>query len=133
MHYEIKSAALQFRLAIEGTEKESLSAGLRRFPWGACGDASLLLARYLQDRGFGPCVILRSEQPSHIWLRSGDLIIDITADQFAGFDSGLFVGDEDTHMRLAALTTSASQEGCFPDELLWDYARLRSKADEIIV
>jgi len=66
---------------------------LQSFPRGACGDASILLAHHLSLNGFGPFryVCGRHGEASHVWLSNGDLIIDITADQFEDFDVPVFV------------------------------------------
>lgn len=63
----IREAATRFRLAIETTEKSRLSAGFRLFPWGSCGDASVLLGKFLEDQGLGDftLVIGRSADNQH--------------------------------------------------------------------
>jgi hypothetical protein len=63
-----------------------------KFPRGSCGDAALLLGTYLIEQGFGVFAYItggrgrRSPEPdtwqSHAWLRQGDVIVDVTADQF---------------------------------------------------
>ncbi|MCM2357045.1 MAG: hypothetical protein NDI77_02770 [Geobacteraceae bacterium] len=57
---------------------------LQNFPFGACGDAALLLAKYLQENEYGDFdyVLGEREGCSHAWLQQESLIIDITADQF---------------------------------------------------
>jgi hypothetical protein len=92
----ILEAATRFRLAIETTEKSRLSAGFRRFPWGSCGDASVLLGKFLKDQGFGDftLVVGRSEGSQHAWLEQNDIVVDITADQFDGFGGVIHVGDD---------------------------------------
>lgn len=66
---------------------------LREFPVGACGDASLLLAKYLQVKGCGRShyVVGKRNGLSHAWLQLGDFTIDITADQFDDQDAGVIV------------------------------------------
>ncbi|WP_026841647.1 hypothetical protein [Citrifermentans bremense] len=66
---------------------------LRGFPVGACGDASLLLAKYLQVNGCGRShyVLGKRNGRTHAWLQLGDFTIDITADQFHDQSAGVIV------------------------------------------
>lgn len=57
------------------------------FPNGWCDDCSRVLGVLLREQGesgFERVVGRRGEhlEKSHVWLRRGDLIVDITADQF---------------------------------------------------
>lgn len=94
--------ASRFRQAIEevgiGSDLEFWFSPM--FPAGDCGVAADLLGEYLQSRGHGPFMyVLGSlagappgkEAQSHAWLRQGDWIIDITADQFPGCDERVIV------------------------------------------
>jgi len=67
---------------------------LEYFPVGACGDASMLLAHHLSKSGFGPCryTVGRTGSCTHAWLSDGNLVIDITGDQFEGFGKPVFIG-----------------------------------------
>ena len=97
MESEIYCEALRFRQAIEQTDKARLTTDFRDFPKGSCGDASLLLAKYLKDCGFGEFDYMlgflfpESESHSHAWLQQGDLIVDITIDQFDDCSEPVFV------------------------------------------
>lgn len=87
---EIDFEARRFRRALEKADKLALPDGLRNFPCGACGDASLILAKYLASRNLGPFEYVSGETraagfQTHAWLEKGELIIDITADQFDEF------------------------------------------------
>ena len=80
----ITELARVFRSVLEHTDPEHLPITLRSFPHGACGDAALLLAKFLEQhghRGFGYMLGSRGEW-SHAWLQRGLLVVDITADQF---------------------------------------------------
>ncbi len=84
----LKLLATGFRQAIEQSDLSS-EEGMRNFPRGACGDASLLLSEFLRRHGFAPIDYVEGwarsgPQPhgSHAWLEIGGTIIDITADQF---------------------------------------------------
>jgi hypothetical protein len=74
----------RFRNAVERIDKSRLPITLQDFPHGACGDAALLLAKYLERQGFGKFdyMLGTRDEHSHAWLQRGDLIADITADQF---------------------------------------------------
>ncbi|HJV66376.1 MAG TPA: hypothetical protein VJ550_11625 [Geomonas sp.] len=69
---------------------------LRDFPEGACGDASLLLAKYLQEKRCGLAHYVLGERGGlrHAWLQLQDFIIDITADQFADQAAGVIVTND---------------------------------------
>lgn len=88
---ELANAAAAFRAAIERTPAAQLPIGLQGFPKGACGDATDLLGYYLKTQGLGTFDYVSGEGWdedgewfSHAWLRQGNVIVDITADQFPG-------------------------------------------------
>jgi hypothetical protein len=76
--------AKTFRNAIEACDKSRLPVTFSKFPNGACGDASLLLAKFLQEHGYGSFDYVCGERNghSHAWLQAGDLVVDVTGDQF---------------------------------------------------
>jgi len=84
MEEEIRKAATRFRDAIVAHKGEISLISFQEFPLGACGDASLLLARYLHEAGMGDWEYVNGwkDGRAHAWLQQGDLIVDITADQF---------------------------------------------------
>src|ERR1700742_3783537 len=89
----LKTTASKFRKAIEACDKKVLPLWMRDFPRGACGNTSLLLAKYLQHSGFGLFNYVcgnRGEQ-GHAWLQKGKLIVDITADQFEEIQESVLV------------------------------------------
>jgi hypothetical protein len=80
----IRQLAVQFRHAIERCPRSRLPLQFRDFPRGSCGDAALLLKKFLQENGhtgFAYILGMRGEQ-SHAWLQRDNLIVDVTADQF---------------------------------------------------
>ncbi|HBG04589.1 MAG: hypothetical protein A2075_21300 [Geobacteraceae bacterium GWC2_58_44] len=86
--------ASRFRLAILRSNPSTSSLGtLQDFPHGACGDASLLLAKYLQVNKCGRSLLVLGERHGrgHAWLQLQEVIIDITADQFDDQDDGVIV------------------------------------------
>ncbi len=94
---KLAEAAAQFRRAIERTDPAKLPIGLRTFPVGACGDATLLLGAHLKSLGFGSFEYVLGrrgegeDRHSHAWLRQGDILIDITADQFQEIEAPVIV------------------------------------------
>lgn len=82
---KIRELSMELRNAITKMEPDELpnSSFLLRFPYGCCGDASNLLAKYLRENNIECEYVwgMRGEQ-SHAWLECSDLMIDITADQF---------------------------------------------------
>lgn len=96
MNDEIKNLrdlSKRFRNAIEKCDPKSLPVTLQGFPYGACGDATLLLAKYLHENGCGQFdyVLGKRGDYSHVWLQRGDLIVDITADQFEDQNTPIIV------------------------------------------
>ena len=86
----IREIATHFRQAIERCDLPRLGPTFEEFPAGSCGDATPLLGTYLCEQGFGQFGYMLGERPipndwqtqSHAWLQQGELIVDITADQF---------------------------------------------------
>lgn len=90
---KLSELAAVFRAAIMACDPKSLPIALQGFPRGACGDAALLLAKYLQENGCGEFDYVEGEKEgrSHAWLQRGKVIIDITADQFEDQDTPVIV------------------------------------------
>lgn len=89
--------AHRFREAIlRSNPRVSRLVSLREFPRGACGDASLLLAKYLQVKGCGRShyVLGKRGGRTHAWLQLEKFTIDITADQFEDQDAGVIVSTD---------------------------------------
>lgn len=86
----LRQHAQRVRTAIAAVPPAQRTHGLRAFPAGACGDASLLLGAHLADHGIKGFEYVCGERgdkrhdtwTSHAWLQRGTCIIDITADQF---------------------------------------------------
>jgi hypothetical protein len=95
---KIKALATNFRSAIEKCDKSVLIT-FENFPRGSCGDACLLLAKYLQNNGCGVfnyiCGVIYGpeeyDEQSHAWLERDDVIVDITADQFPDINESVIV------------------------------------------
>lgn len=75
---------------------------LENFPTGSCCDASTLLGTYLKDNGLGDFYFVKgsrgeeAELETHYWLEKEDIIVDITADQFAGINEEVIVTSTDS-------------------------------------
>lgn len=96
---EIKNIAIKFRNAILSIEKDNRPICLRDFPLGSCGDASSLLGKYLEQKGFGKFTYVSSQriskpEESHAWIKGDNLIIDITADQFDEINFEVIVAEK---------------------------------------
>jgi hypothetical protein len=92
---DLNRLATKFRAAIFACDKKRLFITLQRFPNGACGDASYLLAKYFEEQGCGQFeYVLGERRPnyrSHAWLENNGVIVDITADQFEGIDNPVMI------------------------------------------
>ena len=87
----ILDAVKRFRSALDRVDPEIWrQVTITEFPHGACGHASELLGRYLWETlAIEPDYVLAdfyeadgSWRGGHAWLGIGDLIVDITGDQF---------------------------------------------------
>jgi hypothetical protein len=103
--------AKQFCAALERCDRGLLPITFEEFPRGSCGDATLLLAKYLQHSGLGlfnyVCGSIHEGAErgfqSHAWLQREDIIVDITADQFDGVREPVIVTrDHSWHDRFDA-------------------------------
>ena len=98
---KIKVAASDFREAIEEC-KNSLGISFRNFPRGSCGDVAPLLGTYLIENNLGKFeyylgdygVEPEENWSSHAWLQNGNLVVDITADQFPEISERVIVSVE---------------------------------------
>ena len=101
--------ALKFRQAIEKAKFAGEFTNDRilfKFPTACCGDASCLLGQYLLDYGISSKYVCgmyydNTGCQSHAWIEVGDIIVDITGDQFKlqskffYYDIPVFVGKPD--------------------------------------
>jgi hypothetical protein len=136
----MSDACARFRAALETTTPRPV--GLKDYPLGACGETCELLADYLRTAGRGdPMFVSAVNQgtgQTHAWLELGELVIDITADQFDGVDDPVIVTTDRSwhdshflssgHHRPAGL---AYWDGPARAEVERYYARLLSVLDEV--
>ena len=108
----ITELATQFRTAIEAAKMAGEFDSdflFPKFPQACCGDATELLGQYFLENGIKSKYVCGNryfEDPeegtqSHAWLLIGNLIVDITGDQFAdrisyyNYDKKVYVGTGD--------------------------------------
>lgn len=86
------------------------------FPVAACGPASELIGRFLNERlGLEGYYVCGNQHPrlqegqSHAWFEVGDTIIDITYDQFDGVELGgwLLSRESPWHMSFGSIERRA--------------------------
>jgi hypothetical protein len=108
----IRQLATDFRQAIKRCPCGNLPIAFRDFPHGACGDATLLLAKYLEDSGHTGFVYVLGMRNggSHAWLRRDRLVVDITADQFEDQNRSVIVEMESKWHELFDLDAEDKQD-----------------------
>ena len=90
----LEAVATRFREAIECWAQNERPEPFQSFPRGCCGDASELLAAYLESLGFVDVFYVTGSGTrdwgtgacdwcSHAWVEVGSYIVDITASQFS--------------------------------------------------
>ena len=108
MKHTLLKLSYQFRNAINYIKDTGLyeyNSFFSRFPSGCCGDTSDLLAQYFYDHGIVAKYVCGTwhgetsyDSQSHAWLLVGNLVVDITGDQFRYsenflcFDKQVYVG-----------------------------------------
>ncbi|MCX9133415.1 hypothetical protein OKS68_13130 [Aeromonas veronii] len=95
---ELKKHVSDFRGALDRLDWFSIPGDFRKFPLGACGAISDILAEYLYKQGIQEIEYVSGEhrQNSHAWLEIAGYIIDITADQFPDCNEPVIVTDDHT-------------------------------------
>lgn len=97
----VRALATGLREAIVALPIADRQLGLAAFPAGSCGDACLLLGALFADAGINGFRYVCGERgaqsdntwTSHAWLQRGDLIVDITADQFTDAPAGVIISE----------------------------------------
>lgn len=86
---DLTEVATRFREALEEALKglSYTPAPLTRFPAGSCGFTSEMLGQMLNDHLNNQVMYVWGQEKdgerSHAWLRYGDIVLDVTGDQFA--------------------------------------------------
>jgi len=88
----------RFRKAIERLNQNEIgeSHWFNQFPQGCSDDSAYLLAKYLSSK----CIDVKYqcgifECKNHAWLKTGNFIIDITADQYDDIEEDVIFTDND--------------------------------------
>ena len=140
----VREVAIRVRSAIESIAPQDLPITFSHFPRGACGDACLLLGTYLEDQcGFDAFDYVSGERgshtqdtwTSHAWLQRGELIVDITADQFPDAPAPVIVAEPSLwHRGFGVESRSPANlkkwSGPRTYDVLRLYARVRRLLDE---
>jgi len=98
----IRELAVRFREAILKCDRTELPLSLADFPIESCSDASMLLGTYFKDNGIDGFILIKGKRgegsslETHYWLEHGDLIIDITADQFEDINEGIVISENNS-------------------------------------
>jgi hypothetical protein len=93
----VRELAVRFRKAILKCDKTELPLSLANFPTGSCADASMLLGTYFKDNGINGFILIKGRRgegnslETHYWLEKGDMLVDITGDQFEGTNEEVVV------------------------------------------
>lgn len=110
---KIRIEAERARRVME-TNRESLGSGFKDFPKYSCGNASEYLANWLVRIGTTGVVLMvgyNSKCECHAWLEHDGYIIDITADQFDGFQESVFVSrDRNFHQQFQVSSENEEDE-----------------------
>jgi len=109
----VRELAVRFRKAILKCERTELPLSLADFPSGSCADASMLLGTYFKDNGINGFILIKGKRgegnslETHYWLEKGDMLVDITGDQF-----------EDTNEEVVITKTDSKRYGTFDKSIL---------------
>jgi hypothetical protein len=94
---KIRELAKKFRESILKCEKSELPLSLSNFPTGSCSDASMLLGTYFKNNDINGFIQIKGKRgevdsfETHYWLEKDGILVDITADQFAGINEAVIV------------------------------------------
>jgi hypothetical protein len=111
----VRELAVRFRKAILKCDKTELPLSLANFPTGSCADASMLLGTYFKDNGINGFILIKGRRgegnslETHYWLEKGDMLVDITGDQFEGTNEEVVISKTDSR-RYGTFDKSILQE-----------------------
>jgi hypothetical protein len=99
----IKEIASQLRRAMEFADFSDCPSNLAGFPSQCCDHAGSLLMILFRECGIEGFEMLRGQHPNcgrdqwHVWIQRGNVVVDITADQFGGQHQSVIVGESLWH------------------------------------
>lgn len=131
---ELERLVYRFRVAIEKACDEDLFVNdilFSRFPKGCCGDTSVLLGHYLLENGIETDYVCGTyygedafDTQSHAWLKMGDIVIDVTGNQFQNdkaflyFSEPVYIGIPGKFYNLFEVNQFRDvRKSCYIDEL----------------
>ncbi len=132
----IERIAEALRSAMEVADfSKNCGSSLRNFPRECCNYASdLLLIFFAESRVDGFTSVLGSRPDTdkldagHVWVQRGDLVVDITADQFPGQNlKPVIVGESEWHR-----SRYLKDEGPLNENIIQVYRRITSIYDQVI-
>jgi len=143
----VRAIATRVRRALEDLPEDKWPSTWTSFPGGTCGDTSLVLGAFLADAGFGGFEYVSGEGerreedgicPSHAWLQRDQLVVDITADQFADGPGPVVVAENpEWHHRFRVMWKDAGDFREHPSKhvgaarQLYDFVKAWSDADTL--
>ncbi|WP_322617479.1 hypothetical protein [Pseudomonas sp. BIC9C] len=83
----LRSVVAAFRKSCDAIHLQNrMPSCMTNFPGGCCGNCSEILGDYLISRGLAQAELVRADKggKSHAWIEVGNLVIDVTGDQFPG-------------------------------------------------
>lgn len=138
---KIFQAANAIRESIDSIYMQ-LGITFESFPRGACGDATLILGTYFIDQGFSEFNYMLGDYgsheddtwSSHAWLQNGDLVVDITADQFPEISEKVIVSrDSSWHRALKGNAENVANFRIYDQNTVANFQRIYSKVVAEIV
>jgi hypothetical protein len=101
---ELLEIASDFRRKLDVADKSLLPEPFRDFPKGSCGAAAKTLGLYIRETLQIECTLINAGSSNvypwtHSWLEYGNLIIDVTADQFGKQPPVWVTTDRSWHQR----------------------------------
>jgi hypothetical protein len=140
-HADITTVALQVRRALERLPATDYPSTWSGFPRGTCGDTALVLGAFLVDKGIKEFLYVSGERgsqftgdyTSHAWLARGNLVIDITADQFADAPGAVIVARHSNwHTTFSAHAPTVGDFRKYPVQQVIELHRLYAKLKPIL-
>jgi hypothetical protein len=124
----VRDQVTRFRNAIYSARRDDWKGNMNRFPVECCHHACSLLLLYFGQIGIKGYQTYRGNHPvdgdgQHLWLQKGDVVVDISADQFPGIGERVIVThDSEWHN---ALNGKAEAPPTNPDYEtdLWEWYR----------